>query len=210
MSPAKSTRETTRASGRTAVRLARRTLLLVPIFLSALASLSCASSPAGPTLDEGSRDPEKAHELTLEALDVIESDPARAEELFHAALKSDSYHGPAHNDLGVLYLRQSRLYEAANEFELARKLMPGSPEPRLNLGLTLEKAGLYERAFDAYDAVLEVSPAHIRTIQATARLTLRTGRKNERLMGMLEDITLRGETSNWRSWAQEQLSRLKR
>jgi len=170
-------------------------------------TFSCASSPSGiaPTHDEA-----RAHELTLEALDVIDRDPAKAEELLHAALKADLYHGPAHNDLGVLYLQQSKLFEAANEFELARKLMPGSPDPRLNLGLTLEKAGLYARAFDAYNAALEVSPAHIRTIQAIARLTLRTARKDDRLMGMLEEVTLRGETDVWRSWAQEQISRLKR
>ena len=109
----------------------------------------------------------------------------------------------------MLCLRQSRLYEAANEFELARKLMPGNPDPRLNLGLTLERAGLYERAFDAYNAALEVSPAHIRTIQAIARLTLRTGQKSERLLGLLEDISLRGETNDWRIWAQDQMTRLK-
>jgi len=154
--------------------------------------------------------PKRAHALATEALGVIESNPARAEELLHAALKADPYDGPAHNDLGVLCLRQSRLYEAATEFEAARKLMPGSPDPRLNLGLTFEKAGLYERAFTAYDAALEAWPSHIRTIEAIARLTLRTGRTNDRLPGLLEDIALRGETSNWRSWAKEQMSRLKR
>ena len=180
--------------------------------VSAFALPCCASSPEriSPTYDEASRDPDKALELTLEALEVIEDDPAKAKELLHAALKADLYHGPAHNDLGVLYLRQSRLYEAASEFEFARKLMPGNPGPRLNLGLTLEKAGLYERAFDAYNAALEVAPGHIRTIQAVARLTLRTGREEDRLMEMLEDITLRGETDDWRGWAQEQMSRLKR
>ena len=173
---------------------------------------SCTSSTAriSPTHDDdASHDPGNAHALTLEALNFIESDSAKAEELLNAALKADLYHGPAHNDLGVLFLRQSRLYEAANEFELARKLMPGNPEPRLNLGLTLEKAGLNEQAFDAYNAALEVSPGHIRTIQAIARLTLRTDRKNDRLMGMLEDITLRGETNNWRNWAHDQMSRSK-
>jgi Flp pilus assembly protein TadD len=184
--------------------------------VAALALLPCTSSCTSsmarisPTHDEASRDPGRAQELTLEALEVIEGDPAKAEELMHAALKVDPYHGPAHNDLGVLYLRQSRLYEAANEFESARKLMPGNPDPRLNLGLTLEKAGLYERAFDAYNAALEVSPGHIRTIQAIARLTLRTGQKNDRLMAMLEDVSLRGETDDWRNWAREQMSRLKR
>jgi tetratricopeptide (TPR) repeat protein len=150
-----------------------------------------------------------AHGLTLEALGVLESDPAKAEELLQSALKADPFDGPAHNNLGVLFLRQSKLYEAASEFEQARKLMPGNPDPRLNLGLTFEKAGLYERAFDAYDAALEASPTHIRTIQAIASLTLRSGRTNVRLTGMLEDIALRGETSIWRNWAKEQLSRLK-
>jgi Tfp pilus assembly protein PilF len=179
----------------------------------AFALLPCISSCVSvrrPTHDEASRDPGKAHELTLESLDVIEDDPAKAAELMHAALVADPYNGPAHNDMGVLYLRQSRLYEAATEFELARKLMPGNPDPRLNLGLTLEKGQLYDRAFDAYNAALEVSPAHIRAIQAIARLTLRTGRRDDRLMGMLEDVSLRGETIYWRNWAQEQISRLKR
>ena len=178
-----------------------------------LACTSCAaSSPPGapPSPDVASGDPKRAQALTLEALSVIESAPEKAEALLHSALNADPYDGRAHNDLGVLYLRQLKLYEAASEFELARKLMPGNPAPRLNLGLTLEKAGLYERAFSAYDAALEASPAHIRTIQAIARLTLRTARTNDRLLGMLEDIALRGETSNWRSWAKEQMSRLTR
>jgi len=182
--------------------------------IGAVVVLLCASACASPSQGsmssgEANRDPKRAHELTLEALEVIDEDPAAAEELLRAALEADVYHGPAHNDLGVLYLRQSNLYEAANEFELARKLLPGNPDPRLNLGLTLERAGLYERAFDAYNAALEVSPAHIRTIQAIARLTLRTGQKSERLLTLLEDVTLRGETASWRIWAQDQMTRLK-
>lgn len=172
---------------------------------------SCAtSSPLRvPPTTVASGDPKMARGLALEALGVIESDPMKAERLLQSALKADPFDGPAHNNLGVLFLRQSKLYEAASEFEQARKLMPGNPDPRMNLGLTFEKAGLYERAFNAYDAALETSPTHIRTIQAIARLTLRTGRTNVRLTGMLEDIALRGETNTWRSWAKEQLSRLK-
>ena len=194
-------------------RFARRAFLSVTTFAFVL--LPCTSSCTSPSRLVQERDTARAHELTLEALDVLDSDPATAEALLLAALKADPFHGPAHNDLGVLYYRRSELYQAANEFESARKLMPGDPGPRLNLGLTLEKAALFDRAFEAYNAALEVSPAHIRTIQAIARLTLRTGRKSDQLMGdqlmrMLEDITLRGETPLWRSWAQEQLSRLKR
>ena len=179
--------------------------------LALVASLcACASSARrSGTGGQAGRDPKLAHELTLQALEVIDDDAPAAEELLHAALAADAYDGPAHNNLGVLYLRQARLYEAATEFEQARKLMPGNPDPRLNQGLTLERAGLYERAFDAYEAALEVSPAHIRAIQAIARLTLRTGQKSDRLLGLLEDITLRGETNAWRIWAQDQMTRLR-
>ena len=174
---------------------------------------SCAASSAQlprPTHAGTGGNPKRANALATEALSMIDSDPARAEELLHSALKADPFDGPAHNDLGVLYLRQARLYEAATEFEAARKLMPGSPDPRLNLGLTFERAGLYERALTAYDSALETWPTHIRTTEAIARLTLRTGRTSERLPAMLEEIALRGETADWRSWAKEQMSRLKR
>jgi Tfp pilus assembly protein PilF len=179
----------------------------------AFALLFCISSCASvrrPTYDPAGRDPAKAQKLIVEALGVIDTNPEKASELMLAALAADPYNGPAHNDMGVLYLRQSRLYDAATEFELARKLMPGNPDPRLNLGLTLEKGQLFDRAFDAYNAALEVSPSHIRAIQAIARLTLRIDRKDERLLGMLEDVALRGETLEWRDWAQEQINRLKR
>jgi Tfp pilus assembly protein PilF len=174
---------------------------------------SCATSSSWtprPTNAGTGGNPKRAHALATQATGVFDSDPARAEALLLSALKADPYDGPTHNDLGVLYLRQSRLYEAATEFEAARKLMPGSPEPRLNLGITFERAGLYERAFTAYDAALEVGPTHIRSLQAIARLTLRTGRASDRLPGMLEEIALRGESEEWQNWAREQLSRLKR
>lgn len=60
-------------------------------------------------------------------------DIAKAERLFRSALAADPYCGPAHNDLGVVYLKGGQLYEAAAEFDWARKLMPGHPDPRLNL-----------------------------------------------------------------------------
>src|SRR5688572_9160967 len=100
-------------------RLARRTLASATTIAFAL--LSCTSSCASPSGLVHERDTARAHELTLEALDVLDSDPETAEALLHAALQADPYHGPTHNDLGVLYLRRSELFQAANEFEPARK-----------------------------------------------------------------------------------------
>lgn len=41
------------------------------------------------------------------------------------------------------------LHKAASEFEWARKLMPGYPDPRLNLAMTLEEAGRIDEASEA-------------------------------------------------------------
>lgn len=154
----------------------------------------------------GSRDPLRAQELTLQAIDLMQSDPKKAEELLRGALGADLWHGPAHNNLGVLYLRQEQLYEAANEFEWARKLMPGHPDPRMNLAFVMERAGRVDEALATYETALEVYPGHIASMQALARLTVREGRSDDRLDGWLREIALRGDTAEWREWAQAELA----
>lgn len=156
----------------------------------------------------GDRDSLKAQELTRQAVELMDSDSERAERLLREALAADLFHGPAHNDLGVLMLRKNAYYEAANEFEWARKLMPGHPDPRMNLGLTLEKAGRIEEALTTYSAALEVYPGHIPTMQAMARLQIRRNRVDEQTRRMLEEIALSGETQHWREWARMQLIKL--
>src|SRR4030095_16586082 len=104
------------------------------------------------------------------------------------------FFGPAHNNLGVVYLKAGKLYEAAGEFEWARKLMPGHPDPRMNLALTLEQAGQTDEAIQTYRTALEVYPGHIATIQALARLEETSGRASPRLHGGLRPTRLRGRT----------------
>lgn len=178
--------------------------------LVGLAVVACTSPrPIGPYLpaDAKDRDETKAEKLTREAVDVADRDPEKAETLLRYALTADVYHGPAHNDLGVLFFRQGKLYEAANEFEWARKLMPGSPDPRLNLALVLERAGQTKEAFAAYDSALEAAPEHVPTMQAYARLAVRTGRRDEKTAAMIKTIALRGEDADWREWAQKEEAR---
>ncbi len=180
------------------------------------------------------RDPAEAQRLTLEAADLMNTKPGEAEELLIRALIADLYHGPAHNNLGVIYLQQDKLYEAAGEFEWARRLMPGHPDPRMNLALTLERAGRVEDALAEYATALEVYPGHIPTMQALARLRLREtrggvspldstsgsmssargssldtasiGDATPSTRELLREIALRGETQRWRDWAQLQLA----
>jgi Tfp pilus assembly protein PilF len=168
----------------------------------------CRSASPGPyqPLTESQRATVVAEDLNRTAADLIYTDPEEAERLLRDALTADLYHGPAHNNLGVLYLEEGKLYEAANEFEWARKLMPGAPDPRMNL--TLEVAGRVEDALREYETALEVAPEHVPTMQAMARLLMERDRSDERLPVLMESIAMRGEPEAWRAWARDARARL--
>jgi tetratricopeptide (TPR) repeat protein len=165
----------------------------------------CASPGAGEgpyqVQEETERDPRRADELSREAADLMAEDPEKAEALLREALAADLFHGPAHNNLGVLFLEQEKLYEAAHEFEWARKLLPGHPDPRVNLALVMEGAGRTDEALAAYDAALEVYPGYLPAIMGAASLSLREGREDERIAAWLGEVALRAEDGRWRAWA---------
>jgi Flp pilus assembly protein TadD len=173
----------------------------------ALLLAGCQAAPTGPyeAVSGEARDTVRAQRLSSEAADLIDEDPEQAAELLREALSADIFFGPAHNNLGVLYLKEDKLYEAANEFEWARKLMPGHPDPRMNLALTLEKAGQVDEAIRTYETTLEVYPGHVPTLQALALLRTRRDLDTETLRDELETISISGETEEWRRWARSQL-----
>lgn len=179
------------------------------LFLCLLAAAGCSSTSGSGTTpydaqSEASRDTQTAERLNREAEPLLRADPESAEAKLRDALAADLFYGPAHNNLGLVYLGQGKLYEAASEFEWARKLLPGHPDPRLNLGITLERAGQVDGAIDSYKSALEVYPDHIPTVQALARLMARSDRRDEQYRGLLETIALGGESEEWRRWAREQ------
>lgn len=174
------------------------------LFLIASAiGVGCASTPnASPYTDSAavSRDADRARRLHAEATEIQAEDAAGAERLLRKALAADLYHGPAHNNLGTLLLERGELYEAANEFEWARKLMPGHPAPRANLAMTLERAGKTERALREYDAALSTYDGYMPALRGKVRLQIASGRTDEHTVDLLERIALRG-SPEWREWA---------
>lgn len=134
----------------------------------------------------------------------MDSDPASAEALLRNALTHDLFFGPAHNNLGVLHLKRGELYEAANEFEWARKLLPGNADPRINLAITLERAGRSGEALTEYENALEVQPGSVAAMQGAALIAVRDGSRDARLDAWLREIALRGEDAQWREWANQQ------
>ena len=165
-----------------------------------------AGGPYSPRT-EAQRDTAQAEQLTREAADLIYSDPEKAEELLREALTADLFHGPAHNNLGVLFLERGELYEAAGEFEWAKKLLPASPDPRMNLALTLERAGRFDEALGMYETALDVAPGHVPSMQAMASLMVRAGDDGEELARLLDVIAMRGEDEEWRAWARDASAR---
>lgn len=150
------------------------------------------------------RNPVEAERLSREAAAILADDPDKAESLLRRALTLDLYCGPAHNNLGVLLLSRGDLYGASSEFEWARKLMPGHPDPRLNLALTLDRAGRPNDAILACRAALDVAPEHMPSMQKLAELQIRHGQTDTQTPRLLAEIALRGEDEKWRIWAVRQ------
>ena len=188
--------------------MTRWSLLVLMLLAGAGCSQHATSGPYSPQ-QEAQRDALGAQRLTGEAADLMQRNPARAEALLREALTLDLYHGPAHNNLGVLYLSQGKLYEAASEFQWASRLLPGHPDPRINLALVMESAGRTEDALKGYASALEVYPDHIAAIQGLVRLQIKRNRTDGSTKTRLADVALRGTSEQWRTWARDRLNRLK-
>jgi tetratricopeptide (TPR) repeat protein len=185
----------------------RPALLAVAALLILPALSGCGQSVArGPYAVDGSakRDIAKAEELYQEALPLLASDAPAAEQLLRDCLGFDLYHGGAHNNLGVLLLGQNRLYDAAEEFTWARKLLPGHPEPRTNLAITLERGGKHQEALDAAHAALEIRPGDLDAMECLAMIQLREGIADATTLVYLDAIILRAHDDAWNDWARSQ------
>ena len=183
-----------------------RAVLLIPLLLASCHSAGSSSPYA--VQSEAERATTVAEKLSREGADLIATDPSKAEALLRDALTKDLYYGPAHNNLGVVFLNEGKLYEAAHEFEWARKLLPGNPDPRVNLALTLERAGRTDEAFKSYETALEVSPEYLPAIEGAASVAMRSSRSEPRLRAWLDAIALGSPDSNWSTWAKSARARL--
>jgi Flp pilus assembly protein TadD len=176
----------------------------------ALAPTACSSSPRHKP--EAQLPPaSRAESLTNRDISLAQTltpkDRAAAKLLLQQAIEADPFYGPARNNLGSLALQDNDLFLAAQEFETASRLMPTQLEPRLNLGLTLERANRIDEALDLYTTAHEMRPDAIQPIQLLTRLRLKSGRKDPSTPNLLRQITTRGDSPHWREWAAAELTR---
>ena len=182
-------------------------IVSVIAIIAVMSCVSCGDAARGPYANsaEEQRDPAKAEQCYREALADLKANPestSRGEELLREALGYDLYHGAAHNNLGVILLQQDKLYDAAEEFEWARKLLPGHPEPRANLAIVLERGGKHSDALEAAKSALETAPGNLNALQTIAFIQCRNGLTDGQTLGYLHDIAMRSSDKEWVDWAQ--------
>ncbi|MBX9926416.1 MAG: tetratricopeptide repeat protein [Hyphomicrobiaceae bacterium] len=183
--------------------------LLTLLLLSA-----CASQRPGLASGESAiPDPAAAEQLAVHAGRLLESDPIKAEEMLQDAVRLDPACGVAYNNLGVIAMKGPSnsaipdLFAAAEYFQAAARLMPGRPDPRMNLGLVMERAGRLDDALAAYASAVDASPNHFPSLQALTSLEFRLDRTTTRTIDRLKAISLQSPDSAWRVWAKDKLLR---
>lgn len=183
------------------------------VLAALLVCAGCASNPTPSRPELAASDPAEAERLSMEAGRLLDTDPRAAEALLRQALARDAYCGIAYNNLGTLQLdgrlsaSSPDLYAAAESFQTAARLLPGRADPRVNLGLVMERAGRLDDAMAAYASAVESAPSHIGAVQALTSLEIRYGRSTEQSRDRLKVIAVQGTDVSWRSWARDQLLR---
>jgi Tfp pilus assembly protein PilF len=174
-------------------------------------ALLCVVAGCGPKPPDFARDPhlaaQQARELNEKASQSIAlKDYVAAEKDLLTAVRLDRDLGQAHNNLGVVYMNQRRLYEAASEFQLAAELLPTQAQPYSNLGLVMESANKLETAAEFYEKALARQNECVPAMANLARVRIRLDRRDEKTRKLLEQLVLRDTRPEWNSWAREKLA----
>jgi Tfp pilus assembly protein PilF len=188
------------------------TFIIVGSILIAHA-LGCARlRDKGPTsyttvVADGNHDPERARKDCARATKFFDKDElAKAEAALQEALIADVTYAPAHNNLGLVYYRQGKLYLAAWEFEYARRLMPESADVVNNLGMVYEAAGREQQAIDNYTMALTMDEGNPQYAGNLARALIRADKDPSQAASLLRDVALRHQQPEWAAWARETLA----
>jgi len=153
---------------------------------------------------------QKAQKTYLEGVRALDKgDLSQARTHFTRAIALDPCHGAAHNDLGVVYYKQGRLYDAAVEFDDAAKNTVDRHEPFYNLGTVFEDAGQLRKAAEAYQNALRIAPGEVWVMENLARTYVKLNTNHQESTQLLEDLLLKEEREDWRHWIKTQLYRLR-
>jgi len=185
------------------VRMALLAILVLATCGCQATAVTDGAKAPGPTNTERALDLERSGVAFL-----AEGKNAQAQSAFEQAIAVDPGCGPAHNNLGKIYLGQQRFYQAAWEFESARKLLPTRPEPENNLGMVFERTGKIDLAVDHYTKAHGLAPDQCEILGNLVRARIRRGDRDATLKDLLSQLVLRESRPDWLAWAKEKLATL--
>jgi Tfp pilus assembly protein PilF len=195
-----------------------KTPTMTTILISLLPAILTAGcqwnrAPTAPAYETTARDPQRntaaAQDRSAKGVALVkEGNIEEAEKEFRAALSADVFFGPAHNNLGLVYYKEKKLYLAAWEFQYAAKLMPTKAEPKNNLGMVLESVGKLDQAAKSYEEALAIEPDSAPATGNLARVYVRTNRRDDRARQLLADVVTKDPRPEWVAWAQDRLARM--
>jgi Flp pilus assembly protein TadD len=167
-----------------------------------------SSSKPGPIVAAGKqRNTTLARQCNAEATRLLAAGQTEAAlKQVRAALDADPLFGPAHNNLGTIYFRQRKYYDAAWEFQYAANLQPEKAAPRNNLGMVFEMVGRLDDAALAYEEARKLDPVSTEIAGNLARIRVRTHRDDEETRRLLAEIVAKDPRPEWVAWARERLA----
>lgn len=156
-------------------------------------------------VEQRERDARLARQYVFEGIEAYRSgDDNAAQSALENAVETDAFSGIAHNNLGLVYYRQGKLYRAAQQFQLAAKLLPYNPEPANNLGLVLESAGRLDESVGQFEQAMSLQPDNPQFIGNLARARLRRGDRGEQTRELIDQLVLKDHRPEWNQWAKRQ------
>ena len=184
---------------------ARAVLVVLALTASAGCRTARPTAPRVPddqiaALMERSRRAEEAFAAAQAAGTVEEK-----KRLYVQTLEIEPSHGRALNNLGLLYLEEEDYPQAVAYLREAVKQLPGSAEPRFNLGYAYEAAGRPGTAQEHYEAAVRLSPEEPDYLESLARVYL----KRRDNLGEARDLLEKALSVETRplhvQWIQEQI-----
>ncbi len=188
-------------------------LWLIPSCLLVVGCVDCGtvSSPSPsseqPKGVDNEGQAERYSQKGAQAMD--RGDLRQAADYFQQAIECKFNYGPAHNNLGTVYLKRHELFKAARAFQQAASLMPRSSQPLNNLGMVYEAAGQYDKAAEYYELACRVSPNELYSMENLARVYLQQKIEPRRTVLLLQAILLHETREPWKQWAGANLQRLR-
>jgi tetratricopeptide (TPR) repeat protein len=135
-----------------------------------------------------------------------------AEAQLEVAIRRNPRSAEAHNNLGLVYLRQDRLEKARLHLQAAAGFKPDSPEVWANLGKVLARQGDTARARIAYQRALSLRPGYLDAASGMGALLAQSGNLDEAreaMQGVLKAEPKNAQALNNLGAVYEQQGRLK-